>query len=63
MKSFRTADQLVRMYHASEAGADIHDIAKEEGLPYASTFSALNYLRKYLTGKAREQRRLSHRYK
>jgi hypothetical protein len=50
------------MYHASEAGTDIHDIAKNEGLPYASTFSALKYLRRYLKGQTRGQRRHSQNY-
>jgi hypothetical protein len=62
VKSFRTPEQLVRIYSASEAGQDIHDIAAEEGLSYASTFSALNYLRKYLKGKTRTQRRHSQHY-
>jgi hypothetical protein len=63
MKSFRTPDQLVSIYRASQNGRPLKEIAQDEGISYGSVGTALHQLNKYLKGKDRSQGKHSTSYK
>jgi len=63
MKSFRTPDQLISIYRASQIGRPLKEIAQDEGISYGSVGTALHQLNKYLKGKDRNQRKHSYNYR
>jgi hypothetical protein len=62
-KTYRTTEEIVRIYRLSQSGKTVSEVALELGIPYSGVSSALKHLKKYLTGKAREQDRQSRNYR
>ncbi len=56
-RTMRTADELVQIYRDAHHGVPPKEIARKTGFNYYSVLTALQTLDKYLTGKARTQRR------
>ncbi len=56
-RTMRTADELVQIYVDAQRGVPPKEIARKTGFNYYSVLTALQTLDKYLTGKARTQRR------
>ena len=56
-RTMRTADELVQIYVDAHRGVPPKEIARKTGFNYYSVLTALQTLDKYLTGKARTQRR------
>jgi hypothetical protein len=63
LKSFRSPDQLVSIYRASQENRPHKEIAAEHHISVGSVATALTQLDKYLKGKDRNQNKRSFNYR